>query len=52
MMVVIRYISMVLVWIITVLVVIGSIGNLQKHLLQCVDARQKERASFGVRGHA
>lgn len=31
MMVVIRYISKVLVWILTILVIIGSIGNFQKH---------------------
>lgn len=30
MMVVIRYISKVLVWILTILVIIGSIGKLQK----------------------
>ena len=31
MMVVIRYISKVLVWILTILVIIGSIGNFQTH---------------------
>lgn len=37
MMVVIRYISKVLVWILTILVIVGSIGNLQTFCLSvCV----------------
>lgn len=37
MMVVVRYISKVLVWILTILVIIGSIGNLQMEHCVLID---------------